>query len=155
VLNNQMRPTISRPSTPLVRSPLPPKKRGRPSKAEVETRQAEAIARGEVLSSPKPPAKRARPLAGEFTTEGVANQLVSESDRTNPNPGDTSSARQLLNERVITHAGQLQPLVMAVPSASATSPPPFSTSAGVVENVPSTSGLAAMSSLSRKRVRNF
>jgi hypothetical protein len=153
VLDSQMRPTISRPSTPLARSPLPPKKRGRPSKSEVETRQAEAIARGEVLSSTKPPAKRARPFAGRFTAEGVADQLVPETDRANL--GETLSATPLSNERGITHAGQEQSMVMAAPSTLLKSPPPFLTSAGIVENVPSTSGRAAMSSLSRKRVCTF
>ncbi len=116
---------------------------------------AEAIARGDVISSPKPPAKRARPVAGEFTTEGVANQAVSESDRRDSNLDDTLSERQLLNEGSIAQTGQLQSSIMNVPSASLTSPPPISTSAGVVEIIPSTSGRAAMSSLSRKRVRNF
>jgi hypothetical protein len=116
---------------------------------------AEAIARGDVLSSPKPPAKRARPVTGEFTTEGVANQVVSESDRRDSNPDDTLLERQFLNEGGITQAGQLQSPIMNVPSTTITSPPPISTSAGAVKIIPSTSGQAAMSSLSRKRVRNF
>jgi hypothetical protein len=155
VLENQIGPTTSRPSTPLPNSPLPPKKRGRPSKADIETRQAEALARGEELPSPKPSAKRARPFAGEFSTEGVATQAVSESDGRNLNPGDALLERQLLNESHSTHAEQIQSPIMAVPSPSLTSPPPFSTLMQVGEGVSSTAERAGLSSLSRKRVRIF
>ena len=51
------------------------KKRGRPSKADVEQRQAEAIARGEVLPPPKTPAPkggRASSGVAEVSTSGFA-----------------------------------------------------------------------------------
>lgn len=50
-------------SPPLFPSPQPgqPKKRGRPSKAEVEARNADLVARGHVLPPPKTPTQRSRP----------------------------------------------------------------------------------------------
>ncbi|KIN05864.1 hypothetical protein OIDMADRAFT_49374 [Oidiodendron maius Zn] len=50
-------------SPPLFPSPQPgqPKKRGRPSKAEVEARNADLVARGHVLPPPKTPTPRSKP----------------------------------------------------------------------------------------------
>jgi hypothetical protein len=50
-----------------------PKKRGRPSKADVEARNAAAIARGEVIAPPRTPASR-ETIGGEAATEsGIAS----------------------------------------------------------------------------------
>jgi hypothetical protein len=66
-----IQPRPSSNGSPLSISTFPttqqPKKRGRPSKADVEARNAEAIARGEVILPPKIPARRS---TGDLTAGG-------------------------------------------------------------------------------------
>ena len=59
----QPKPSSNGQSPPLFASPLPgqPKKRGRPSKAEVEARNADLVARGHVLPPPKTTTPRSKP----------------------------------------------------------------------------------------------
>lgn len=59
----QPKPSSNGQSPPLFSSPQPgqPKKRGRPSKAEVEARNADLVARGHVLPPPKAPTPRSKP----------------------------------------------------------------------------------------------
>jgi hypothetical protein len=90
-------------SAPLPTATQPPKKRGRPSKADVEQRQAEAIARGEVLQPSrtmtpktlKPNTMRDEPGRMGFTVIAPMAPIVPSNDPTmpgSPYQSDPSSA---------------------------------------------------------------
>lgn len=111
----QPKPSSNGQSPPLFPSPLPgqPKKRGRPSKAEVEARNADLVARGHVLPPPnastprsKPPELAPRepeplqqrdppffpvrpalpPIMGARVTDGQGPEIAYESRPAQPNP---------------------------------------------------------------------
>ncbi|RDL39327.1 uncharacterized protein BP5553_03667 [Venustampulla echinocandica] len=94
------------PLTSLVGPPAPqPKKRGRPSKADVELRQQEAIARGEVL----PPSKILTPKAPKQVVgqqSSTAGFTVIAPMTTAGPPTDPSAAGQYQGETIMGDSGK-------------------------------------------------
>lgn len=119
----QPKPSSNGQSPPLFPSPLPglPKKRGRPSKAEVEARNADLVARGHVLPPPKASTPRSKPpelaprepeplqqrdppffpvrpslppIMGARPAEGQGPEIAYESSPAQPNPLDIDASDQ-------------------------------------------------------------